>query len=673
MAARSASARGVAQGGEAEGEIGGRAVAGAAQRVAGLGDCGEVGGERGGAVAGGFDEHVGQAGMDRQGGEGAAVGGDAARGIEGAEVGEEGAGLGEGRGGRRRQEGEAVGARGAPGGEFEGEAGEVGAGDLGRGEGGEGAFLAAGPEAVAPAGGGAAGAAAALLGLGAGDALGDEAGHAGAGIVAGAAGAAGVDDEADVGDRQRRFGDGGGEDEPAALRQRREGGALLGEGQAAVQRLDDDIGRQARGEAGGGAGDLGLAGEEDERAAFGLGEGLERQAGDGLLEPGSLPRSAGPGAVEPAGLDRMGAAFGGQDGRVVHQRRDGGRVEGGGHDEEQEVRAQGAADLQGKRQAEVGVQRALVEFVEDHATDAGQVGRGLEHPRQDAFGHDLDAGARHRLAADAVADLGPDAFAEAFGEALGGGAGGDAARLEQEDAAGKAGFEQVAAGRGWSCRRRAAPGARRGRRRGAPARGQAAAARSAAAARRGGSVLPRDHCLAEVRRRLDALELGEAVDGPAEDEAERELVALGHAVRLALDAGEGAVADDAGRRSGPAMPSLSRDRREPSKTSTVVAQMLFGRRGAEQSEAGRDRVECAGLRGRIGGGAARRLDRDPDRRAAFPVDLGVAQRARRLGGRVEAGGHDACRPSCWPDERPSKKKSAKMLTMPAVSMRLAAV
>ena len=189
-------------------------------------------------------------------------------------------------GGRRRgQEGEAVGRGGAPERELEREAGEVGAGDLGRREGGERPLLAAGPEPVAPAGRDPAGAAAALLGLGAGDPLGDEAGHAGAGVEAGAPGAAGVDDDADVGDGQRGLGDRGGEDQPAApAPAARARARCAAKGRPPCSGWSTTSGRQARREARGGAGDLGLAGQEDQHAALGLGERRERQLGDGVLE-----------------------------------------------------------------------------------------------------------------------------------------------------------------------------------------------------------------------------------------------------------------------------------------------------------------------------------------------------------------------------------------------------
>ena len=210
-----------------------------------------------------------------------------------------------------------------------------------------------------------------------------------------------------------------------------------------MERLQHHVRRQAGREAGGGAGDLGLSREEHQHPALRLRQGGEREVGRGVLEAGALPASGGGGPVEPAGLDRMGAALGGQDRRVVHQGGDGGGVEGGRHHHEAQVRTQRGAHLQREREPEVGLQPALVELVEDDAADAGQVGIGLQHPGEDAFGDDLDAAAGDALAADAVADAAPRALAEVLGQPLGGGAGGDPARLQHQDAALDAGFEQV--------------------------------------------------------------------------------------------------------------------------------------------------------------------------------------------------------------------------------------
>ena len=77
-----------------------------------------------------------------------------------------------------------------------------------------------------------------------------------------------------------------------------------------------------------------------------------------------------------------------------------------------------------------------MKFVKDHHADAGQVGVGLDHARQDAFGHHFDAGglAHFRLAAHAIAYRFAHRLAQCFGHTLGSGARGQSARLKHQDA-----------------------------------------------------------------------------------------------------------------------------------------------------------------------------------------------------------------------------------------------
>ncbi len=354
--------------------------AAASQDVAVRQQSGELGGLRPGQF-----QHVGETGMERQRGEAAAVICDPAV-LERTEARKERLRLGERTLGRRGQERQAGPVGRAPEGELEGEAGEVGGLDLRRRPGGKRAVLAPRPELPGGAGSDAAGAAGALGGLGAGDAFGDQPGHAGAGIEAGAAGAAAVDDDPHVLDGERGLGDGGGEDElaPRAGADRR---LLRGEGHGAVERADVETGQV---ETGRDAPDLALAGEEGQKAALLRGGGAGDQFGHRVVEAAAR----GERTVEPARLDRMGAAFAGDDGRTAEQRRDRLRVEGGGHDDEGEVGTQRGADLERQREAQIGVERALVELVEDHAADAVELGVGLQAAGEDAFGDDLDAGLR---------------------------------------------------------------------------------------------------------------------------------------------------------------------------------------------------------------------------------------------------------------------------------------
>ena len=89
-----------------------------------------------------------------------------------------------------------------------------------------------------------------------------------------------------------------------------------------------------------------------------------------------------------------------------------------------------------QRQAEVGLQAALVVLVEDHAADVLQRRVALQLPGEDALRDDLDAGLRADLGVHAhpVADGLADALAEQPGDALRHRARRQAPRLEHDDA-----------------------------------------------------------------------------------------------------------------------------------------------------------------------------------------------------------------------------------------------
>ncbi|MNC24087.1 hypothetical protein D3C75_721290 [compost metagenome] len=67
-------------------------------------------------------------------------------------------------------------------------------------------------------------------------------------------------------------------------------------------------------------------------------------------------------------------------------------LQGGGHNEQLEIVTQPLLALDGEGQGGIGVQAALVEFVEDHQGDAGQLGVLLQHPGQHPLGHYLEPG-----------------------------------------------------------------------------------------------------------------------------------------------------------------------------------------------------------------------------------------------------------------------------------------
>ena len=116
---------------------------------------------------------------------------DRAIGVDGVQVGEQLAGLGERP--RRGSVDEAEFVPAAPGSEFQREPGEVGLGDLGRSVLRAGAVLELAPEPVGGAGLGAPGAPGALFGRGAARRDGGEAGHPGACVEARLAGESAVD------------------------------------------------------------------------------------------------------------------------------------------------------------------------------------------------------------------------------------------------------------------------------------------------------------------------------------------------------------------------------------------------------------------------------------------------------------------------------------------------
>jgi hypothetical protein len=92
--------------------------------------------------------------------------------------------------------------------------------------------------------------------------------------------------------------------------------------------------------------------------------------------------------------------------------------------------------VEGECEADVSLQVALVELVEDHAGDTLERGVVLQHSGQDALGDDLDARARADagLEARAIADAFAVGFPEQPGHAPGDRARGDAARLQHHDA-----------------------------------------------------------------------------------------------------------------------------------------------------------------------------------------------------------------------------------------------
>ena len=180
----------------------------------------------------------------------------------------------------------------------------------------------------------------------------------------------------------------------------------------------------------GGAGDLGLARQEhQDRARIGAQRG-QRRGGHLVLE--ALQRIG----RDIAGLDREGPALAGDDWSVAEQRGDAGAVDGGGHDQQPEIGAE-RGGIERQREAQIGIEAALVKFVEEHGGDATQFRIVQQHAGEDALGDDLDAGfgGDFGVEPDAIANGLAGVLTERAGHEACRGAGGEAARFEHDDVA----------------------------------------------------------------------------------------------------------------------------------------------------------------------------------------------------------------------------------------------
>ena len=139
--------------------------------------------------------------------------------------------------------------------------------------------------------------------------------------------------------------------------------------------------------------------------------------------------------VEVARLDREDTARRIDDRRVAKVRGDARGIEGGGHDEDLEIVAKPALDVERECQAEVGIERAFVEFVEDDEPGAGKLRILLEPAGEDALGDDLDPRFRRDapLEAHGVANRSAHLLAQRLRHAVRGVARGKAAGLQHDD------------------------------------------------------------------------------------------------------------------------------------------------------------------------------------------------------------------------------------------------
>ena len=174
----------------------------------------------------------------------------------------------------------------------------------------------------------------------------------------------------------------------------------------AIERRHVDVGAlDARAQGLRNAPDLALPRQEDQDRAVFARERVERDARDLVLDPGVRV------AADIARRDRKGATLAFDQRRGSQERSHSRAVERRRHDEEAQVLAQGALRVEREGETKIGVERALVELVEQDGRDPFERGVIEDHAGKHALGHDLDAGAlRHEAGqpnaqADRLANL----------------------------------------------------------------------------------------------------------------------------------------------------------------------------------------------------------------------------------------------------------------------------
>ena len=139
----------------------------------------------------------------------------------------------------------------------------------------------------------------------------------------------------------------------------------------------------------------------------------------------------------PPRFHRKAAPCTAQAGTIPQQPSHGLHVQRGGHDQQAQVGAQGGPAFQAEGQAQIGLERALVEFVENHAGCLGQFRVGLQQAGQHALGNDFNASVRadEAFLAHAPAHGLPRLLAEQAGHVAAQSPCGHAARLQQQNLA----------------------------------------------------------------------------------------------------------------------------------------------------------------------------------------------------------------------------------------------
>ena len=241
---------------------------------------------------------------------------------------------------------------------------------------------------------------------------------------------AGIDDDANPVNGDGCLGDGGRQHDLAAADSRRaDRGILRARVELAEQRHDVDRLGNAAFEPFGGSFDLALAGQERKHAAFLLRQSGADCRGHCILHwhPG---RTFG---IADVHAESFGPDF--DHRRVAEQSRDTRAIHGRRHDQDAQAGTQSALDIQRQREAEIAVEGTFVKLVEYDGGDARQFRIIEDHPREDAFGDNLDSrlGRKPSLHTDRVTDGAADLFAQQLRHATRRRACGQPARLQQQD------------------------------------------------------------------------------------------------------------------------------------------------------------------------------------------------------------------------------------------------
>ena len=348
--------------------------------------------------------------MQRQVGHAPAEGSDPAAFRQCAEILQQATRMGEGCRRGRIQPPQGVGFVNAPGRQFQRQAGQIDVQDLGPAAFTQVAMGRLAPEPIADTRSQTSGASAALVGRRAGYRQGGQAGHAAHRIESRHAAQSAVHHHPDAFDGQAGFGDGSGQHDFAPPgRSRGDGRVLPLPGEVAVERGHRPFRRQpAIRQQAGRPPDLRGTGEKDQQTARIAVNRAPDHIHHGALE-GLMGRT-----LHIAGRDWIQPPVAADQGRILQQVGHRRRFQGGRHHQQPQVCIEHPPDIQAQGQPQIGLQAAFVEFVEDHQPHTVQRGIVLQHARQHALGHHLDAGFRANAPfhAHAVADDLSDALAK---------------------------------------------------------------------------------------------------------------------------------------------------------------------------------------------------------------------------------------------------------------------